>query len=74
MDPIHPILPQPVNIPPVMPPPKVGRIDRERRPRDDRREEPDERKTPRDEEPETVAHAQKTDPGEEPHGHIDVTA
>ena len=29
MDPIHPILPQPVNIPPVMPSPGVGRVDRD---------------------------------------------
>jgi hypothetical protein len=31
MDPIHPILPQPINIPPVTQPPSVGRIDRDER-------------------------------------------
>lgn len=29
MDPIHPIIPQPPNIPPVTPAPTAGRIDRE---------------------------------------------
>jgi hypothetical protein len=31
MDPIHPILPQPLNIPPVTEPPSIGRIDRDER-------------------------------------------
>jgi hypothetical protein len=31
MDAIHPILPQPPNIPPVVPPPSIGRIDRDER-------------------------------------------
>lgn len=31
MDPIHPILPQPLNVPPVMPAPSVGRINRDGR-------------------------------------------
>jgi hypothetical protein len=31
MDPIHPILPQPINIPPVTQPPSIGRIDRDER-------------------------------------------
>ena len=31
MDPIHPILPQPINIPPVTEPPSIGRIDRDER-------------------------------------------
>jgi hypothetical protein len=31
MDPLHPILPQPLNIPPVMPSTKAGRIDRDSR-------------------------------------------
>jgi hypothetical protein len=30
MDPIHPIIPQPPNIPPVAPSPMSGKIDRER--------------------------------------------
>jgi hypothetical protein len=30
MDPIHPIIPQPPNIPPVAPSPMAGKIDRER--------------------------------------------
>jgi hypothetical protein len=30
MDPIHPIIPQPQNIPPVAPSPMAGKIDRER--------------------------------------------
>jgi hypothetical protein len=29
MDPIHPILPQPLNIPPVLPATGVGRVDRD---------------------------------------------
>jgi hypothetical protein len=31
MDPIHPIIPRPPNIPPVAPSPMAGKIDRERR-------------------------------------------
>ncbi len=33
MDPLHPIIPVPVNIPPVMPAPSAGRISREQRER-----------------------------------------
>lgn len=37
MDPIHPIIPQPPNIPPVAPSPMAGKIDRERRRDEDAR-------------------------------------
>jgi len=42
MDPIHPILPQPVNIPPVMPSQGAGRISRDA-PRDRRGDPPAQR-------------------------------
>ncbi len=74
MDPIHPILPQPPNIPPVTEAPRVGRIDR------------DQRRGKRDEDEHGNARGKtgthrgsgefgdESDPGAEPHPHIDVTA
>lgn len=49
MDPLHPIIPVPLNIPPVQPPPGVGRISRDQRergrpgPRDEDDDEGDDR-------------------------------
>ena len=43
MDPIHPIIPQPPNIPPVAPSPMSGKIDRERQ----RDEKPGGKRRPR---------------------------
>lgn len=74
MDPIHPILPQPPNIPPVTPSPRAGSVDRDGQ----RRREPEEEKRRR--RPGSVPEdelAPELDSGEDDHGsaaHIDVTA
>ncbi len=69
MDPIHPIVPQPPNIPPVTPPPTAGRIDRDGRSRADAEAERQRRRRQRLERDES-------DHGEEDGAgtHIDVTA
>jgi hypothetical protein len=70
MDPIHPILPVPPNIPPVTEAPRVGKLDRDQRRdqgRDDKR--PAQRRPPgRD------AASDDSAPDAEPRPHIDVTA
>ncbi len=66
MDPIHPILPQPVNIPPVTRPPQVGRIDRE----DQRKHEQDEDAAKRRRRRQQSSDGTAVDVG----SHIDVTA
>jgi hypothetical protein len=74
MDPLHPILPVPPNIPPVLPPPSVGRVnpdagrggdDSERPRRERRKDEYQEDDLPLDAE---------LGPDDEPRPHIDITA
>jgi hypothetical protein len=68
MDPIHPILPQPLNIPPVTEPPNIGRIDRdERRKKGEQDEDGQEAQRRFSEE-----HGDRA--SEEPGSHIDLTA
>ena len=72
MDPIHPILPVPPNIPPVTEAPRVGKIDRDQR--RERGDEDGERESKR----QTPAGKSAADDGQpaegEPRRHIDVTA
>jgi hypothetical protein len=74
MDPIHPILPQKVNIPPVAESPRIGRIDR-RNPKEDKREQ---RERPEAKHPghEFIDELDAADMvgGEGPGPHIDITA
>jgi hypothetical protein len=68
MDPIHPILPQPINIPPVTQPPSIGRIDRdERRKKGEQDEDGHEAQRRFSEE-------HSDPPSEEPSPRIDLTA
>ena len=70
MDPIHPIIPVPPNIPPVTPAPLIGRIDR-----DDARQSADEGKRRRRPRPEPALDATETLDGDDDTGlHISVTA
>ncbi len=70
MDPIHPILPQKVNIPPVAESPRIGRIDR-RDPKEGKREQREQPERGR-------AHEFGDEPdivdGEQSGPHIDITA
>jgi hypothetical protein len=73
MDPIHPIVPQPPNIPPVTPAPTAGPIDRDSR----RRREQEEQKQRRRSEFSPEDELAPEEPGEDEQGpgaHIDVTA
>jgi hypothetical protein len=72
MDPIHPIIPLPPNIPPVTPAPLIGRIDRE-----DRRRAPDDEQRRRrpGARPTTEDHPVDERDGDDDSGlHINVTA
>ena len=72
MDPIHPILPVPPNIPPVTEAPRVGKLDR------DQRREPGDEAEKRQPNPRTSLRSASTDDEHaadgEPRPHIDVTA
>ncbi len=70
MDPIHPILPVPPNIPPVTEAPRVGKVDRDQR-RDPRRDGEGKSEA---EERRRQADANDVLPDGEPRPHIDVTA
>ncbi len=61
MDPIHPILPQPVNLPPILPASRLGRIDRDQR----------ERRNPQQDEPEPDEREDDDLQGE---SHVDISA
>jgi len=83
MDPLHPIIPVPLNIPPVQPPPSVGRISRDQRerarpgPQDEDDDGGDERDQERpDEGPARRSRGYEDDLDGETGGgsHIDVTA
>jgi hypothetical protein len=73
MDPIHPIIPVPPNIPPVTPAPLIGRIDRE----DRRRSPDDEQRHGKKSSPDPTAADYAVDErdGDEDSGlHVNVTA
>jgi hypothetical protein len=74
MDPIHPILPQKPNIPPVTEPPRVGRIDR----RDPRRDTPQGRDRDKDDDDSRPGYKRDQDveawDEDNPGPHIDITA
>ncbi len=69
MDPLHPILPQPPNIPPVLPSPRTGRIDRDtpRNEADKERERERRRRA-------AAAELDGQDDDDETRPHVDVTA
>ncbi len=66
MDPIHPILPQPLNIPPVTPPPRGERIDRDT-PRDESAKERERQRRRR-------GASEPGDDEDDQRPHVDVTA
>ena len=69
MDPIHPILPQPVNIPPVMPSKGVGRIDR-----DSPRDGSDDQQAKREGQRRRRESMPDADGQDEARPHVDITA
>ena len=72
MDPIHPILPQKPNIPPVTEPPRVGRIDR----RDPRERHGEQRRSKDEDAPQgrVAGQAPEARDADEAGPHIDITA
>lgn len=71
MDPIHPILPTQVTIPPVTPAPMTGRIDREKRRDQDAEKRPRDRRVPQNDGEPDAGDAVDVDDGGH---HIDLTA
>jgi hypothetical protein len=74
MDPLHPILPVPVNIPPVTEPTRAGRIKRDDPGKDGRGQGGDQRKRREQRDEADAANQPGIADGNERRAHIDITA